>query len=171
MPLYLSRPFTRTEYVLGKLTVLVTLSSIVTWIPGLLLVLLHSSLVGLGWLWTNIRIPAAIFAASWVWILSISLLSLALSAFVRWKPIAGFLHFGVFFVAAGFGEATNQFLDTNWGTLLQLPLMMEYISDWAFLGQLPRTIPIAAAWLAMAGLCGVSLALLSRRIRATEVVR
>jgi ABC-2 type transport system permease protein len=171
LPLYLSRPFTRTEYVLGKLTVLVALSSLVTWIPGLLLVLLHSGLVGPSWLWQNMRIPAAIFAASWVWILTISLLSLAISAFVKWKPIAGFLHFGIFFVAAGFGQATNEFLETSWGTLLQLPLLMDYISDWAFHGELPPNIPIAAAWISMAGVCAVSLLLLGRKIRACEVVR
>ena len=171
LPLYLSRPFTRTEYVLGKMMVLVTLSSVVTWIPSFLLILLHTGLVGAGWLWENLRIPAAIFAASWIWILTISLLSLAISAFVKWKPIAGFLHFGIFFVAAGFGEFTNEILETTWGTLLQLPLMMDWISDWLFLSKLPADFPIAAAWLSMLGVCVISLALLARKIRACEVVR
>src|SRR6185312_16272638 len=37
LPLYLSRPFSRTEYVLGKTAVLALLMSAITWIPGLLL--------------------------------------------------------------------------------------------------------------------------------------
>ena len=37
MPLYLARPFSRTEYVLGKASTLVILLSLLTWIPGLFL--------------------------------------------------------------------------------------------------------------------------------------
>ncbi len=34
LPLYLSRPFSRVEYVLGKFCVFATLASLITWIPG-----------------------------------------------------------------------------------------------------------------------------------------
>src|ERR1700678_1563525 len=37
MPLYFCRPFSRTEYVIGKMSVLLYLLSIITWIPGLIL--------------------------------------------------------------------------------------------------------------------------------------
>src|SRR5215467_7560266 len=37
LPLFLSRPFSRPEYVLGKLAVLGILLSVVTWVPSLLL--------------------------------------------------------------------------------------------------------------------------------------
>src|SRR5262249_55760915 len=37
LPLYFSRPFTRSEYVLGKISLLLLLLSAITWIPGLLL--------------------------------------------------------------------------------------------------------------------------------------
>src|SRR5687768_4394841 len=39
LPLYLSRPLSRTEYVLGKMAVVVFLLSMVTWIPGVLIFL------------------------------------------------------------------------------------------------------------------------------------
>src|SRR6266404_6725847 len=35
LPLYLSRPFTRTEYVVGKMSIVIILLSTVTWVPGL----------------------------------------------------------------------------------------------------------------------------------------
>src|SRR5258707_13066390 len=41
LPLYLCRPFTRTEDVLGKMSVLLILLSAITWIPQLLLFLFH----------------------------------------------------------------------------------------------------------------------------------
>jgi len=79
LPLYLSRPFSRTEYVLGKMTVLVALMSLITWVPGLLLFLFQAYLEGAGWLGDNLRIGFAIFAGSWAWILVVSLVALAIS--------------------------------------------------------------------------------------------
>jgi ABC-2 type transport system permease protein len=35
MSLYLSRPFSRTQYVAGKMTILLLLLSLITWIPGI----------------------------------------------------------------------------------------------------------------------------------------
>src|SRR6185437_10666109 len=51
LPLYLSRPLNRAEYVAGKAAVLVGILSCVTWIPGLLLFALQSSLGSGGWAW------------------------------------------------------------------------------------------------------------------------
>ena len=103
LPLYLSRPFSRAEYVLGKFVALGVLLSLITWVPGMFLFLMQSSLEGSAWFFSNLRVGGAIFTGAWIWILTISLLALALSAWVRWKPLAAGLMFGVFFVAAGFG--------------------------------------------------------------------
>src|SRR6185295_18341523 len=62
LPLYLSRPFSRTQYVLGKGAVLVLLLSAITWVPGLLLFLFQGSLAGSAWLGANLRIGLAIVA-------------------------------------------------------------------------------------------------------------
>src|SRR6202050_4670635 len=69
LPLYLARPFSRAEYVLGKMSVLLILMSIMTWIPGLLLFILQASLEGNGWFTQNLRIAGAIFFGAWIWIL------------------------------------------------------------------------------------------------------
>src|SRR5215467_8811544 len=49
LPLYFCRPFSRAEYVLGKASVLVILLSQITWIPGLVLFGIQSSLAGVNW--------------------------------------------------------------------------------------------------------------------------
>src|SRR5206468_12367602 len=72
LPLYLSRPFSRTEYVLGKMMVLVSLMSLITWIPGLLLFFFQGYLEGGGWLADHLRIGSAISVGSWSGILVIS---------------------------------------------------------------------------------------------------
>src|SRR5215470_19066618 len=50
LALYLARPFSRVEYVLGKMWILVVLMSLMTWVPGLLLFFLQSYLEE-GWTW------------------------------------------------------------------------------------------------------------------------
>src|SRR5580698_9034758 len=174
LPLYLARPFSRAEYVLGKMSVLLILMSIMTWIPGLLLFGLQGSLQGGGWLGQNLRIAAAVFLGAWIWILLISLLALALSAWVKWKPMAGALLFGVFFVAAGFAGAINGILRTNWGQLLNMSHLIGTV--WASLFDQPLhrgsgavffrsggEMPIWCDWVALLAICGLCLYMLERK--------
>jgi ABC-2 type transport system permease protein len=174
LPLYLSRPFSRTEYVLGKLTVLVALMSLITWIPGLILFFFQGYLEGAGWLGDNLRIGAAIFFGSWAWILVVSLVSLAISAWVKWKPVARISLLIVFFVLSGFARALNEALDTWWGYLLSLSTAMSNVWTFLFGLEIDDTHfaqPAWSAWLTLILGCVLSLWLLSRRIRAYEVVR
>lgn len=183
LPLYLSRPFSRKEYVLGKMSVLLILMSVMTWIPGLLLYILQGTLEGNGWLIHNLRIALAIFFGAWIWILLLSLLALALSAWVKWKPMAGGLLFGVFFVAAGFGGAINGIMRTQWGNLLNLSHLIGTV--WTSLFEQPmhrgsgavffrvhgNEVPIWCCWVSLLVICGFCLFLLSKKIRGAEVVR
>ena len=64
LPLYLCRPLSRAEYVLGKMAVLVFLLSLITWIPGLLIFFFQASLAGFEWLSANLWMIWAIFFGS-----------------------------------------------------------------------------------------------------------
>ena len=64
MPLYLSRPLTRTDYVLGKLVVLGVLVSAITWAPGLLLFAIQASLGGTEWLGEHWRVAPSMVVVS-----------------------------------------------------------------------------------------------------------
>jgi len=171
LALYLSRPFTRTEYVLGKMSVLLILLSAITWVPGLLLFTFQASLEP-GWLGQHLSIAWAILAGSWAWLLFLSLFALAVSAWVKWKPVARITLVGFFFVLMGFGGTINQSLDVKWGMLL---------SSWHVIGSIwwslfdmgpTNDLPAAgAAWVSLTIGCLLSLFLLYRRIRAYEVVR
>jgi ABC-2 type transport system permease protein len=172
LPLYLSRPFSRTEYVLGKMSVLFLLLSGVTWVPGLLLFFLQGYLEGAGWLAKNWQIGTAILLGSLTWILFLSLFALAVSAWVKWRPVARITMMILFFVLLGFGQALNGALDTWWGSLL---------SAWHVIGSIWTSLfglapgndlpPAGWSWAALAAGCLLFLGLLSRRIRAYEVVR
>lgn len=179
LPLYLSRPFSRAEYVLGKLSVLLLLTSFITWVPGLLLFGVQTSLAGVSWSWENQRIVWAILVSSWVWMLTISLIALALSAWVKWRPVAAAALFGIFFVAAGFGTVLNGILAVNWGLLLSLGSAIRMIQRWLFLQEsqyhatMPPfgTLPSWTGLLPLAAVCAIALVLLAWKIRPVQVVR
>jgi len=179
MPLYLSRPFSRAEYVLGKLSVLFAMTSLITWVPGLISIGVQTSMAGFSWLSDNLRIPAGIVIGSWIWILTISLTALALSAWVKWKPVAVASLFGIFFVAAGFGTVSNLLLDMRWGLLVNVSTAMIMIWRWLFLGEsiyrlsTPPfgSVPAWTGFVTMIGICAMALFMLNRKIRAAQVVR
>ncbi len=182
--LYLARPYSRFEYVLSKMSVLVILLSVMTWVPGLALYGFQGYLEGGGWAGQNTRIVSAVLLGSMVYILILSFLALALSAWVKWRPVAGALLFGVFFVASGFGVAVNQILRTKWGHLINLSYLIGTVWTELFEERLRRgpgavffrikrdeEIPVWAAWIALGVVCAFCAWLLNKKIRAVEVVR
>jgi ABC-2 type transport system permease protein len=171
LALYLSRPFSRAEYVAGKLAVLVYLLSLITWVPGLLLFLFQGYLEGAGWIGENLRIAGAVIAGSWMCILALSLPALAISAWVKWRPVARIALIALFLVPIGFAKAVNLALDTHWAWLLSLWHLIAALWAGLFGVESGFGLPAGAAAAALAGLFLACLWLLARRVRAYEVVR
>lgn len=173
LPLYLSRPFSRYEYVVGKLCVFATLASLITWIPGEIIFLVQSNLEQ-GWMGEHGRIAFAIFVGSWIWIVLVGLLSLATSAWVKLKPLAAASMFGVFFVAAAFGELSHEILGLSrqWGMLMNITEVMNMIWNWLFEGlTIYRTLPVWMGFASIGVFYAASLVMLWKKIRACEVIR
>jgi ABC-2 type transport system permease protein len=177
LPLYLCRPYSRAEYVLGKMSILLILISAITWVPGLLLFLFQSYLEGWGWFSSNLWIAGAILVASWTWIVVLSLLSMALSAWVKWRMAASAALFALFIIPNVFGVMVNELFHTRWGNLVNLSILMNTVIDGLFRDwnsmDMPRwmVLPLWAAWGAIAAFCAICLLLLAKKIRAYEVVR
>ena len=188
LPLYLCRPFSRAEYVLGKMSVLLILLSLITWIPGLLLFFFQSYLEGWSWFTGNIRIAGAIFLGSWIWILLLALLSLAISSWVKWRMAASAALIGAFFIPSAFAEIINTIFLTRMGNIISLRALIG--AAWAGLfgtfvrqtGRIrsfsPRRSlfvdlfepPLWSAWLMLFLICAICLLILVRKVRAYEVV-
>ena len=180
LPLYLSRPFSRAEYLLGKALALLALLSVVTWVPGLTLFALQAGLAESAWLFTHLRVAWAILLGSWIWISVLTLLGLSLSAWIRWRLVASTALFGVFFMGSAFGEVWREVLRDPWGRLANLPYLIGVV--WLDLFEIGPTPAVAReahalgelpAWAAWAGLvvtCALCLWLLDKRLRAREVV-
>jgi ABC-type transport system involved in multi-copper enzyme maturation permease subunit len=178
LPLFLSRPFSRAEYVLGKLAVLGLLLSAVTWVPCLLLFSLQAGLAKGGWIWSHLWMVVPMVLCSAIWILMLSLISLAVSAWVKLRIVATGVIFISFFVPAGLGEMFNSIMGTYWGRLLNFSYMFRLILAKGFrersglLGSLGwNEIPVPAAWGVLIFVCLLSLVILNGRLRAREAVR
>jgi len=189
LPLYLCRPFSRAEYVAGKMAVLLILLSATTWIPQLLLFLFQAYLEGGRWIIDNFWIGSAIFIGSAVWILLLALLSQAISALVKWRVVASGTLLGLFLIPSIFGEVVNGIFLTRWGNIISLSALMRNVSAGLF-GTFVRAStritdfdgrvvgdvvinepPLWVSWAALFVVCAICFGLLSRKVRAYEVVK
>ena len=189
LPLYLCRPFSRTEYVLGKMSVLLILLSGITWVPQLLMFLFQAYLEGFGWLKSNLWLASAIFIGSFVWILLLALISQTISALVKWRVVASGIMLGLFFVPSAFGVFVNEVFTTRIGNLLSFVALMTNVSSGLFgtfvqtdtvmrtnfngvvTQRLVTEPPLWASWTVLFLICVVCLGLLSRKLKAYEVVK
>src|SRR5215210_2136967 len=191
LPLYLCRPFSRTEYVLGKMSVILILLSAITWLPQLLLFLFQSYLEGFTWFRSNLWIASAIVIATLVWILLLALLSQTISALVKWRVIASAALLGLFFIPSVFGEFINLVFQTHWGHIVSLAALMKNVSEGLFglfdpLGETLRITdfddnvireivltepPLWCSWAVLFIACAICLAVLHWKVKAYEVIR
>ncbi|HEY9504029.1 MAG TPA: hypothetical protein VIR01_20485, partial [Pyrinomonadaceae bacterium] len=191
LPLYLCRPFSRTEYVVGKMSVLLILLSLVTWIPQLLLFFLQSYLEGFAWFKANAWLTSAIVIASLFWIVLLALLTQTISALVKWRVIASGALVALFLIPSAFGLFINEVFRTAWGNSISLIATVSNVTSGLFgtfdrvadtrlirdvEGQIIREVvilepPLWVSWTVLFLLCAVCLALLSWRVKAYEVVK
>jgi ABC-2 type transport system permease protein len=170
LPLYLSRPLSRREYVLGKMSVIAAALLLMTCVLPMLLWLLQASLAGDGWALDNLRIAAAIFGTSCLWIVVLSSFTLALSALIKW-PLAVRAVMLVFFVVLPvFGLAVSEIIDKDWGMVLGLWGDMAAVRA-AMFGTTPAGLPpLGGAVVVIVLAVALSIAVIAARLRAQEVV-
>ena len=170
LPVYLSRPFSRFEYILGKGLVLGSLIASITLFPLLTLFGIQSSLVGYQWFEKNLSIGGGILFSCLTIMVVFILLGLSMSAFVRWRIVAGALVLAVFAAGKGFGAVINGVMRTSNGYYLDLQYLLSTIATDLF-RQTPEDPPISplSAWAAVITFCVLLLLLINRKLRVCEV--
>ncbi len=191
LPLYLCRPFSRTEYVIGKMSVLVILLSSMTWVPQLLLFFFQSYLEGFAWFKENLWVANSIVMAGLFWIFLLALLTQTISALVKWRVVASGALVALFLIPSAFGLFINEIFNTLWGNIIS-PIAsitnvtaglfgtfdrvgeVRQIRGWE--GTVVREVvllepPLWVSWTVLFLICAVCLALLSWRVKAYEVVK
>src|SRR5215216_3504629 len=191
LPLYLCRPFSRTEYVMGKMSVLIILLSWITWVPQLLMFLFQSYLEGFAWFRGNLWIASGIVIGGLVWILLLGLLSQTVSALLKWRIVASGAMLGLVFIPSVFAGIVNFIFQTRWANIISLFALMGNVTAGLF-GTFDRVSgriqitdfddnvvrevllmepPLWCSWAALFIFCAVCLAILHWKVKAYEVVR
>ncbi len=170
---YLSRPLTRRDYVIGKLGVILALNLAVTLLPGGLLYLIALALApDQFWTWSLAWLGPAVVLYSLVVSLVMSLIALAVSSLSRSARVAGLGFFGVVFglevvrnILRALYHRPETALISFQASLQSLAAALFGLTNRAF--TLPWILP-AAMLAAVAVGC---LLVLRARVRAVEIVQ
>jgi ABC-type transport system involved in multi-copper enzyme maturation permease subunit len=171
LQIYLSKPLTRAEYVLGKLAILFTCLLLVTWVPAIGLLLVQVMFAGnFTFVTANPHLLPAITLASLVQASAMSATMLALSSMSSSSRYVGILYAAVVF----FSQAIYVVLST-----VTRDSVWSWISFSANLSQLTRIIFRTEPWyatpwqisgIAIAVTIVASLLVLRRQVRAVDLV-
>jgi ABC-2 type transport system permease protein len=169
--LYLARPLTRVDYVLGKFGIVAGIAALLLPVPGLLLFFMEIGLsTDLDFLTAYVWLPLSILAYSVIVITGAGLLSLAMSALTRSGRYAGLLFFAVVF----FSELASDILRLVTGNHAWVAISIMSLMDQAgalfFGGELEYGVHAIASVFVYAILIALSIWILRRRVKAVEIV-
>ena len=171
LQIYLSKPLTRLEYIIGKLVILGAFLLLVTWVPAIMLLFLQVAFSGsFSFLRENLYLFPAVTVFACLQVLLAAFTMLALSSLSKSSRYVAILYAGAYwFSHAVFGViyAITGSTKLSW---LSLPGNLNQLGDIIFRLQPRYSTPAVVAVLAMAAIIGVAIWVLERRIRGVEVV-
>ena len=171
LQIYLSKPLTRAEYILGKLAILMTFLALVTWVPAILLLILRISLAGnFAFFKANAFLFPAITLFAFIQVLLTSSTMLALSSLSKSSRYVAILYAGVlFFTSAVYGAlyAATRNSSLSW---LSYSANMTQMGDIIFRQKLHYDTPWPVSLLVIGLIVALSALVLERRVRGIEVV-
>jgi hypothetical protein len=150
-----------------------------------LLFLFQSYLEGFSWFADNVWLASAIFLSSLMWILLLALMSQTISALVKWRVAASAALIGLYLIPSGFAEIINEIFGTKWGHILSIEALRKNVTsglfgtlviasgtDFDVRGRLIANEPPSwVSWFVLFLICAICLAVLSRCVKAYEVVK
>jgi len=171
LQIYLSKPVTRVQYVIGKLATLLVFLVAVTWVPAVLLVFLQMMFSGDTAFFSShpLLIPAITLACA-LQVCVAAMTMLALSSLSRSRRFVAMLYAGIIFFAAAMSQALRVATGSRGWAWVSPQDTLAVLTDAIFGTPTEPALPVALAVALVAVLIGVSIAVLERRIRAVEVV-
>ncbi len=141
LPLYLARPMSRSDYVLGHMLTVVIPLSLTTWVGGLVLFLLQALLSGGDWMHGHIRLGIGIVLSGWLFVALLATLGLAVSALVKSPTFTGAALLATVLVGSAVGDSVHVVLDASWGRFLDLFALVSLA--FSFLLEAQSTGPVS----------------------------
>ena len=171
LSLYLSKPISWVDYLIGKFAVIGILIGCLTLVPGLLLFLEHVLLTDTPFLKENYWIPLSIVAYSVLITFSSSLLMLLFSSLTS-NPRYAIIGFcAVWFGSPAIYEILKAITRTSKMALVSIWANYDILGTVLFAGSHNYAVHWAWALLVQIVLIALCLLVLHRRIRAVEIVK
>jgi ABC-2 type transport system permease protein len=171
LQLYLSKPLTRVEYIIGKLVPPLAYLLFVTLVPALILLLLQIIFAGsLTFLRANLYLLPAITLYSIVQAVLAAFAILALSSLSKSRRFVAVMYAGLIFFTAAMYAALQGITGIQAWAVIAPGQMLDVISNAIFRGKAVQPVPVYVAVIVVLVLVGLSSWILERRIRAVEVV-
>jgi len=171
LQIYLSKPLTRAEYIFGKLAILMTFLTLVTWLPAIVLLIVQISFAGnFTFLTKNLFLFPAITVFSFIMVTMVSSAMLALSSLSNSSRYVGILYAAViFFTQAVYGVvyAVTRSTAMSW---ISFSANLSQVGDVIFRETPKYETPWPVSLLMIVGLIAASAFVLERRVRGVEVV-
>jgi ABC-2 type transport system permease protein len=171
LQIYLSKPLTRAEYVLGKLAILMTFLMLVTWVPAIVLLIVQIAFAGnFTFFQNNVFLFPAITVFAVLQVALASATMLALSSLSNSSRYVAILYAAViFFTQAVYGVlyAVTRSTSFSW---LSFSSNLEQMGYLIFRQPLKFDTPWPVSLLMIVLLIVLSGVILERRVRGVEVV-
>jgi ABC-2 type transport system permease protein len=171
LQLYLSKPLTRVEYVLGRLVPVLACLLAVTLLPALVLLLLQIAFSGsTAFVRQNLFLLPAITIASLTQALVSSCAILALASLSKSRRFVAIMYAGVIFFSSAMSAVLRGITGSRAWVAISPGDLIDVIADAVFRVGGSRPLPVPVAVGVVAALIVVFALILERRVRAVEVV-
>jgi ABC-2 type transport system permease protein len=171
LQIYLSKPLTRTEYIFGKLSILMVFLTLVTWLPAIVLLIVQISFAGnFTFFRNNLFLFPAITVFSFIQVTMVASAMLALSSLSKSSRYVGILYTAViFFAQAIYGVlyAVTRSTSMSW---MSFSANLTQVGDVIFRQPLKYDTPWPVSLAMIVALIALAGVILERRVRGVEVV-
>jgi ABC-2 type transport system permease protein len=171
LQIYLSKPLSRTEYVFGKLAILVAFLLLVTWVPAMVLLLVQIAFAGnFTFFRNNLFLFPAITVFSFIEVIMVATAMLALSSMSKSSRYVGIMYAAViFFSSAVYGVLylATRSTSLSW---ISFTANLTQIGNVIFRLPLKYDTPWPVSLLMIVAVVVISGFVLERRVRGVEVV-
>jgi ABC-2 type transport system permease protein len=171
LQIYLSKPLTRSEYILGKFAILMAFLLLITWVEGLLLLLIQTLLAGsFKFVIDNLYLFPAITLVSFIQTTMAAAAMLALSSLSNSARYVAILYAALIFFSQALFNVLRFVTGGSTVAWISFSANLEQISRLIFRQPLVYETPWIVSFLMIAALIVVSGWVLERRVRGVEIV-
>jgi len=171
LQLYLSKPLTRVEYIVGRMVPALIVLMWVTFVPAMLLLLLQVAFSGsTTFLRQNLFLIPAITLVSLVQSLLATFTIMALSSLSKSRRFVSIMYAGLIIFSTAIYQVLRGITGSRTWAAISPSQMLDVLADAVFRIRAQPPVPVWVAVTVLLALIAVCVWVLERRVRAVEVV-